>query len=44
MYPLGKKSTVRIVLGTKPNRSTSVKLGQKPIRNPIGRKKPTGSY
>lgn len=44
MFPIGKKSTIRIVLGTKPNKSSSVKLGHKPIRNPIGRKKPTVPY
>ena len=45
MFPLGKKSTVRIVLGTKANKSTSRKLGSKAVRHPIGHKKPIpGSY
>jgi hypothetical protein len=44
MFPLGKKSTIRIVLGTKPSKSNFVKLGRKPIRIAIGHKKPTGSY
>lgn len=41
MFPIGKKSTIRIVLGSKPNKSTTKKLGQKPVRPIIGHKKPT---
>jgi hypothetical protein len=43
MYPLGKKPTLRIVLGVKPSRSNYTKLGQKPVRQPIGRKKPAST-
>jgi hypothetical protein len=42
MFPLGKKSTIRIVLGTKAPKSTFVKLGAKTVRRIIGHKKPIG--